>query len=192
MTSALKIRTLFILAFSFLTINASAQLQQGTVVLDPYYGFPNFGVLVSNLSKNALGPILEREVPELTDEVEVGIKGWGPMGGRFEYMVRPRIGLGADFIIGNTTATFMVDSLNDDGTLFDQFDVIYSMTRIRAHFRFNYHYLNKKHIDMYVGAGVGYNNRIHRVTTDFLNFRDLSGSFAFAYPFSARFTMWGT
>ena len=189
--SAGKLKLLVVAVLCMVSIGTSAQLQQGSMVFDGYYGFPNFGKTLSLWSKNALKPILEREIPNITDEVEIGIKGWGPMGGRFEYMVRPRIGLGVDFIINNTTANFAIDSLHEDGTLFDQFDVNYSMTRIRAHFRFNYHYLNKRHIDMYSGVGVGYNTRIHKVTTDVLNFRDLSGSYAFAYPFSARLTVWG-
>jgi hypothetical protein len=39
---------------------------------------------------------------------------------------------------------------------------------------------------MYAGIGMGYNTRLHRVETDFLGFHDLSNSFAFAYPYSAR------
>lgn len=186
-----RLKLMITAVLSVIAFGTSAQLEQGTVVVDGYYGFPNFGKTLSLWSQNALKPILEREIPNITDEVEIGIKGWGPMGGRLEYMVRPRIGLGADFIINNTTANFAVDSLYEDGTLFDQFDVQYSMTRIRIHFRFNFHYMNRKHIDMYSGVGVGYNNRLHRIRTDVLNFRDLSSSFSFAYPYSARLTLWG-
>jgi hypothetical protein len=170
---------------------AMAQLQRGSMVFDPYYGFPNFGKNVAIWTKNGLKPIIERNIPNIAEEVEIDIRGWGPIGGRFEYMVHPRLGLGVDIILNNTTANFAVDSLTEDGTWFDQFNVEYSMTRFRAHFRANFHYLNRKHIDMYVGLGVGINNRKHKVTTDILNFTDISGSFNFAYPYSGRFTLWG-
>ncbi|MBN4072743.1 hypothetical protein JYT74_01755 [Crocinitomix catalasitica] len=171
--------------------SAQAQLDKGTMIFDPYYGFPNFGKTIAIFTKNALKPIIEREIPDVAEEVEIGITGFGPLGGRFEYMVHPRIGLGLDFIYNSTTANFAVDSLSEDGTLFDKFDVNYKMTRLRFHFRANFHYLNKKHIDMYVGLGAGYNNRIHRIQTNFIDFLDISKSFSFAYPWSGRFTLWG-
>ena len=65
--------------------NLNAQtVSKGNVIIDPYYGGPNFGSVVLNLLKSV--------------ESEIKLTGIGPAGGRMEYLLADNFGLGVDFI----------------------------------------------------------------------------------------------
>ena len=137
---------------------ASAQVGKGNIIIDPYYGYPN------------IGKQLAEGVNDATGEVTVG--GIGPAGLRFEYMLADNFGLGFDFIYNSANLNFMVDSLNNDGTVFRSYDVKTSMQRVRFHLRANYHFVQDDSFDAYVGFGAGTNNRFWGLKTDHPSYED--------------------
>ncbi len=139
---------------------AVAQVEQGNVIIDPYYGFPNFGKSFLDLfvtDNNIQG---------------IDIKGIGPCGLRAEYMLADNFGLGVDFIYNSTAGTGTVDSLNNDGTVARTYDAKIFSRRYRVQLRANYHFVQTDALDAYVGFGAGTNIRSIGVTSDYPNFDD--------------------
>lgn len=164
----LSVGTAFILLFAS-QVNAQA-VEQGNIIIDPYYGFPNFGKKLA-------------EGFETSGDVKVG--GIGPLGLRAEYMLADKIGVGIDFIFNSTNLQFQADSLNSDGTVYETYDVKTSMRRIRVHARFNYHFIDNDKTDAYFGVGAGLNNRSWDIKTDFPNY-DTDATSGALLPVSMR------
>lgn len=132
-------------------------VQAGNVIIDPYYGGPNFGKTIAKSFEDDASS-------------DVKVSGIGPMGIRAEYMVSDKIGLGVDFIYNSFNVQFEADSLNADGTLFRTFDVKPIMQRYRIQARFNYHFATTEKVDPYIGVGAGTNLRVWKVKTDYPNY----------------------
>lgn len=145
------------------TLNqAKAQVEKGNVIVDLYYGGPNFGKKLANGLEVNGEPVLST----------VDIGGIGPLGFRAEYMLADKIGLGVDFIFNSTTLSFDADSTRTDGSIYDTYAVKSSMRRIRVQARFNYHFVQTDNLDAYFGVGAGSNTRVWSVKTDFPNYTD--------------------
>ena len=125
---------------------ASAQVEEGNIIIDPYYGYPNIGKSLMSASINE-------------DAVNTKATGIGPLGLRVEYMLADNLGLGLDFIYNSAGITGdynSTDSLGNSVTYTDKA----SMQRIRVLLRFNYHFVQTDALDAYIGGGAGYNTRI--------------------------------
>jgi opacity protein-like surface antigen len=153
---------------------AVAQVEQGNVIIDLYYGYPNFGKKLADGINNA------------SSDITVG--GIGPAGIRVEYMLADNFGLGVDFIYNSTNLSFTADSLNLDGTVNRSYDVKTSMQRVRVMLRANYHFVQTDVMDAYVGFGAGSNNRFWGLNTDYPDYEDESIG-ATAIPVSARIAL---
>lgn len=124
--------------------NANAQVEQGNIIIDPYYGYPNFG----KSTADAL----------VTDGDVLDVTGIGPAGMRVEYLISDNFGVGVDFIYNSfgVAATYdSIDSLGNSATYTDNVD----MRRIRVQLRMNYHFVQTDQMDAYVGFGAGTNFR---------------------------------
>lgn len=137
----------FSMSFSFGQVNP-----EGSVVIDPYYGFPNFGV-----------SFVKGFVPENS---ELKISGVGPCGIRGEYFLSDKFGLGLDFIYNNVSAKGTIDSMNIDGSLYHTYNYKLDFQRYRVHVRMNYHFVNDEKLDAYIGFGAGTNTRRIVVKSD--------------------------
>lgn len=140
-------------AFLFTSGNSVAQVEQGSVIIDPYYGFPNFG-------KSFLQSV-EDSNPG-AENTKIG--GIGPAGLRAEYMVSDRIGLGIDVIYNSNKISFAAtDTVGYDGNgdpVTEDYEWEYKMQRVRAQVRINYHFeISNPNFDSYIGLGAGTNNR---------------------------------
>jgi outer membrane protein W len=145
-------------------INSNAQaVSEGNIIIDPYYGYPNFG------SKFA---------SSLNGIENSKVTGIGPMGLRAEYMVADKFGIGVDFIYNSFNVSGTIDSLNSDGTLYKSYDAKIYSQRYRPQIRMNYHFVSNDALDAYVGVGVGANIRKIGTKTDYPNYNDnsISGS----------------
>ena len=113
--------------------NIKAQaVEKGTIIIDPYYGFPNLG----------------KSFAEGLSSSDVTVKGVGPAGMRVEYLLADRFGVGVDFIYNSFTGTY-TDTSN--GTTYD-YEA--KMARTRVHVRFNYHLkASSENLDLYFGMG---------------------------------------
>ncbi|MEJ6799038.1 MAG: OmpW family outer membrane protein [Crocinitomicaceae bacterium] len=132
-----------IAAFGIMFSNtASAQaLEEGNLVFDVYYGFPN---LYTTVFKAAY-----------TQGTEEGlsISGIGPVGFRAEYLLADKIGLGLDIGFNNTKVSYTETGLIEDYT----YD--FSTKKIGVLLTFNYHFIDNDQVDFYGVFGVGYGNR---------------------------------
>lgn len=153
---------------------------QGSIIVDPYYGYPNFG----------------KSLYETFESSSTNFKatGIGPCGIRGEYMIGDKIGAGIDFIYNSNRTTY-----SDTVTVYDTVTTTYtsslysferSMQRIRVQARINFHFdISNPNLDAYFGVGVGTNNRIRKYyeneveVTDDLT--DLGGKFTLI-PVSMR------
>jgi hypothetical protein len=142
--------------------NIKAQATMGSFIIDPYYGFPNFG---SNFAKAFEG----------SGNSGLEVKSLGPIGIRGEYVIADRFGLGLDVIYNDYdlryTAT-QTDSLYDGTTgtwsaTTTSSSNRYVMQRLRVQARMNYHFeTNNPNFDAYFGVGAGTNNRFRKAYVD--------------------------
>jgi hypothetical protein len=140
---------------------AQAQVEEGSIIIDPYYGFPNFG--------KSFGRAIVTSLGEDGDDIVIG--GIGPAGIRAEYMLADKLGLGVDFIYNTWNVTFDIDSTNPMGVT-NQYETKLSMQRIRIQARLNYHFVSTDQLDAYVGFGAGYNGRIFAINTELEGYDD--------------------
>ena len=80
-----KILLVFAL-FAGTTFSASAQVQQGSILIDTYYGFPN---LYKSIFESAVST---------ASATNVNAGGIGPLGLRAEYVASDKFGVGIDFV----------------------------------------------------------------------------------------------
>lgn len=142
---------------AFLTISASATAQavsQGNVIVDAYYGAPNFG---KSFAKTI-------EDNGNTSNVKIG--GLGPMGLRAEYMVADRIGVGFDVIYNSFSASYTTYDTtynSQNQPVVSRYDDEAKMSRLRVQARFNYHFdVSNPNLDAYFGVGAGTNTRFYK------------------------------
>lgn len=137
---------LIIGGFSMFLLNtANAQaVTKGNVIIDAYYGFPN---LYKTTFKAAYA--------NSGSEKNVEIGGIGPVGGRVEYMLADKIGLGLDVGFSNVNINFTEwDSYDARDYEYD-----YGTQKLGVMVTFNYHFLNVDKFDAYAMAGAGYGKR---------------------------------
>lgn len=131
---------------------ASAQaVEEGNILIDVYYGFPNlYGTVFRNAYANS------------GTEENVDISSLGPIGLRGEYMVSDKIGLGLDLGFNNTNLTYTeFDSFDNK-----DYDYTFKTQKIGAMVTFNYHFLESNdNLDAYFMVGAGYSNRTFKFTS---------------------------
>lgn len=160
--------------FSINAVSAQA-VSKGNIIIDPYYGAPNFG--------KKLADLITFDNPNVRKGQTGGI---GPAGLRVEYMLADKFGLGVDVIYNSTTVDMIYDSLNTDGSLYKTYTGQAAMNRLRVQARFNYHFVSTDELDAYFGVGAGSNARFWTVTTNDPGYdfeRSVKGA---AFPVSMR------
>jgi opacity protein-like surface antigen len=127
-------------------------VEEGNIVLEGYYGFPNLYTSVFKAAYANTG-----------SELDLNVGGAGPFGFRFEYLVTDKIGLGLDVSLSSSSVNY-----NELGTVYNQTtgsytDVLYnydfSTRKIGALVCFNYHFLDNDKFDLFSTVGIGYSNR---------------------------------
>ncbi len=173
-------KKLFIAMAALFLTGGVAQAQaneQGNVIIDPYYGFPNLGKSLADQASEGL--------------TGTKVTGYGPAGIRIEYMLGDQFGLGVDAIFngfgveGTATDTTGIDGMGNPITTTRSARA--TMNRYRIQARFNYHFdVSSPDLDVYMGIGAGTNLRVYKYYEDDVEQDDqtLSGSLI---PFSMRF-----
>lgn len=127
--------------------------QQGNIIIDPYYGFPNFGKSLTEAASEGLD--------------NVNISGYGPAGIRVEYMVGDQFGVGVDAIFNGFSVEGTTTDSTYNGTT-STWDVTTNEARttarrLRVQARFNYHFdISNPDLDAYIGVGAGTNTRFFK------------------------------
>lgn len=162
-------------------ISASALGQatrQGNIIIDPYYGGPNFGKA-----------FIEAVEDQNTGNTDFNASSIGPAGLRIEYMLGDRIGLGVDAIFNTRNLTFNLRDTIYDGNGDPEIQTNsyeYDMKRLRVHLRFNYHFdISNPDLDGYLGVGAGTNSRFRTTYENGVEIDDDLSNFTLL-PFSAR------
>jgi hypothetical protein len=161
-------KILLSLGFAALSTFTFAQMAQGSISIDPYIGIPNFSNSV----------LYKDEPSDLTDVQEYNVVGsMLSYGGRVEYMISDQVGVGADvnyveagfavkfqdFVYDSNGAA--VQNANGD-YLYTNYRSEYSVKRLRAMFRLNYHFVQSEKVDMYTGFAGGYLNTSRTIETN--------------------------
>lgn len=143
---------LIIGAFS-ISNNVNAQaVEEGSVIIDAYYGFPD---LYKATFRTAYA--------NSNSAFDLKIGGVGPLGGRIEYLLTDKVGLGLDIVYNSANLTW-----NDTGSVYNSttmnYDkVIYNYeagtAKIGALVTFNFHFVDNEQLDVSGVIGAGYSNR---------------------------------
>ena len=135
------------------TFSASAQVQQGTILVDAYYGMPN-------LYKSAFQTMVSA-----VDATNVQSGGIGPLGVRAEWLAAEKFGVGIDVCYSDAYVT--EDAFGSDGMLYS-YEIRSPKIGIMA--TMNYHFVSTEIVDFYFIAGGGWKNRTLTSTTDDPNY----------------------
>lgn len=130
----------FCFANLFATTTKAQSIEEGNIIIDGYYGFPNLWGTVLETSFNSLGV------------TNTKTQNFGPIGGRLEYLLSDKIGIGVDVHTASTTIKF---NDNSSGTLYSYQA---TATRFRVCPRINIHFNSNDKLDMYGAFGIGYKN----------------------------------
>lgn len=142
-----------LVASGFMSNSANAQVvEQGKVIVDAYYGFPNLYTTVFKTAyANAGG------------ELNLKVSGIGPLGVRGEYLVTDKIGVGLDIAYSGSKITYQEQNevYNSTTGNYDQitYDYNFKTNKIGVIATFNYHFLDNDNFDLYAVGGIGYANR---------------------------------
>lgn len=148
-----------------LTLNSNAQcIQQGKILVDTYYGFPNFyGLLFTSLVKQANTNAQGITTPSL-----------GPMGIKVEYLLTDKFGLNGEFNYSSASINFskMDTVVNYSTGQISLYPYHYSFTTpaIRAMIGFNFHFVRTEKVDVYGAVKAGFYHRSYNFTSDQPNY----------------------
>ncbi|MBI1838259.1 MAG: hypothetical protein HYR91_13440 [Flavobacteriia bacterium] len=145
--------TVLTVALSLTSLNSNAQcIEQGKILIDGYYGFPN---LYSSIFKGLYA--------NSGTELNLKIGSLGPIGLRTEYLLTDKIGLGLDLGFNSSSISY-----DDNTTIYNSttgnYDPItynykFSTKKIGAIATFNFHFIENDNLDAYFTVGMGYGNR---------------------------------
>jgi hypothetical protein len=147
---------------------ATAQMAQGSLSIDPYIGVPNW-------ANSLLYNQYEGDETNVQDYKVVG--SMLSYGGRVEYMLSDKTGIGADVNYEVSGYSFKFDDYTYDANgnyltdingnyIITQYNTKYSAKKLRAMFRLNYHFVQSEKVDMYSGFGAGYKSVNRSVETN--------------------------
>ncbi|MFH0893339.1 MAG: hypothetical protein V2A54_02795 [Bacteroidota bacterium] len=162
-----------------LTLSTQAQiLKKGNTIIDGYYGFPNmYGTSIKTSYANS----------NTAFDVDPGMI--GPLGGKIEYLLSDKVGLGLNGWYSNAWVKWTEDQqvlVAGSTTQYETKTYNYKVEAPRTDVlvMFNYHFVNTESVDSYFCVGAGYHNRTFRYVTDDPNFND--DGFEIPIPFNAR------
>ena len=158
-------KVLLSLGFAALSTFTFAQLGQGSITIDPYIGVPNW-------ANSLLYNQYDGDDMNVQDYQVVG--SMLSYGGRFEYMMSDKVGVGADINYEVSGFSYKFDDIAYDANGSPMFDANgdylittyqtkYSAKKLRAMFRLNYHFVQSEKVDMYTAFAGGYKN-VNRVS----------------------------
>jgi len=128
--------------------NAQA-LEQGNVIIDAYYGFPN------------LYSAVFKALYESSNSTGLTLGSQGPLGIRAEYLITDKVGFGIDLGMNSSSISYSEADINTN----INYDYKFTTRKIGAIFTFNYHFVENDILDAYFVVGGGYGNRNFKFTS---------------------------
>ena len=156
--------TLVALATLFVGVsNVQAQaVEEGNIVIDAYYGFPNLYTSVFKTTYANSGTA-----------ANIKIGGAGPLGVRGEYLLTDKFGLGLDIGFNNSKGTYTDYGYDNNGNQVN-YDYDFKTQKIGAMIFMNYHFLDHDKVDFFGTFGIGYGNRSYTFTSTDPNYVEAS------------------
>ena len=129
--------------------NAQLQVQKGDFIFDPYIGFPQTNALRTP------------QAGQINFRLNGGLLSYG---GRGEFMIADNLGIGVDVnyvVSGSNYDEITIDTIQNGVTgefnyVENSYNWNYRVTKLRAMFRFNYHFVQNDRVDAYFGFAAGY------------------------------------
>lgn len=166
MKKSLTIVSAFLLLLTAQTNTASAQaVEEGNIIIEGYYGFPNLYTSIFKTTYANSGT-----------STDLTIKGLGPVGGRVEYLLADKFGLGLDVGFNNTKISYKdqvteFDS-NTGNSVVKTYNYDFSTQKIGVMVTMNYHFIDNDALDLYGMFGVGYGNRSYSFKSNDPNYSE--------------------
>jgi len=169
------------------TATAQTQVQEGSLMIDPYIGVPNWA---NSIIYNQFDG---ENAADVTDYKVNG--GQLSYGGRVEYMVADDFGIGVDVNYEVSGYNYnQSESVYDENTMTYQdvkYNYDYKAKKLRAMFRLNYHFVQNERVDAYTAFAGGYKsvNRSFESTNPNATNDELTGALipvAFRFAVGAR------
>jgi len=182
-------KLLLIAGFSIGLVAVNAQIMRGDFIIDPYIGVPNWansllysqydGTNTSVANYKTIGSALS-------------------YGGRLEYMIADKVGIGADVNYEVSGFSFDYVDYQYDGSgniildmngnaMQTSYTDKYTAKKLRAMLRLNYHFFQSDRVDVYSGFAAGYKSVNREFTTTPSNPTSTNDSFNKALvPVTAR------
>lgn len=135
---AIKLNILGMATFGLMVTSSMGQVvEKGKVMFDLYYGY---------------APLNTAGVQALTSGTG-SVSSLGPIGGRFQYMVGEKVGLGLDMHYQASSATWEdLDTLGMSTGYMNNYEV----DKIRAMVRLSWEFLRKERFSMFWANSIGY------------------------------------
>jgi hypothetical protein len=182
-------KLLLIAGFSISLVAVNAQIMRGDFIIDPYIGVPNW-------ANSLLYSQYDGTNTNVTNYKTIGSA--LSYGGRLEYMIADKVGVGADINYEVSGYSYdyidyqydasgaVIYGMNGDALTADYTDE-YTAKKLRAMFRLNYHFFQSDKVDVYSGFAAGYKSAKREFTTTPSNPYSTNDSFNKALvPVSAR------
>lgn len=160
-------KLLLIAGFSIGLVAMNAQIMRGNFIIDPYIGVPNW-------ANSLLYGQYDGDKNQISNYKTIGSA--LSYGGRFEYMIADKVGIGADINYEVSGFSFDYDDFQYDASgaiIYDMnqnaltanYTDKYTAKKLRAMFRLNYHFFQSEKVDVYSGFGAGYKSVKREFTT---------------------------
>jgi hypothetical protein len=148
-----NITKIALLTFVGMTSTAvNAQVEEGNVIIDTYYGFPNLYTAVFKTAYANSGT-----------ELDLKVSGLGPVGIRGEYLVSDKFGIGLDIHYQQSVADYNQASNSSNNPVIYNYN--FKTTKIAIMPSFNFHFLEEDAMDLYMQLAAGYGNREFKFTS---------------------------
>ena len=127
--------------------SATSQVEESSIIIDTYYGFPNLYASVLRTGYDS----------ETNDDFK--ITGYGPVGVRGEYMFHDKMGVGIDFMINSSKVSYNYAGVSPTTGAAAVYTDEISTTKIGVMATFSYHFISTDRVDFFGVAGAGFKNR---------------------------------
>lgn len=152
---------------TFCNLRAQNSVAQGNFIIDPYIGIPNWANSILYNQYDGDNTNVENY------RVNGGFLSYG---GRFEYMIADKMGLGLDinYELSGFNYDYLDSVYNNSTAQYDlkEYNVDYKAKKIRAMVRLNYHFVQNERVDVYSGFAGGYKNVNRAVVSNDPNYDD--------------------
>ena len=143
----LKIIWVIITALELISSSVFAQIVQspsgncvkkGTFIIDAFYGFPYFN-----------GALLKSAYSSNSVSISNTVHNYNQFGGKFEYMISDKIGVGIEGTYALVTVNYQANNLHNYTAGISKYRILGKMS---------YHFATTSNIDPYLTWGAGYKN----------------------------------